>query len=240
MSTTQNTTSSNMYNPASMNTFNAFQQPYGQAINQMMQNPLGFVSPMFNLSGQMAQQNAAQQGATQMGNLFNNLNASGFSGVNLPAFMQSQIAAQGRATSANQSNAFLQNQLAKNQAALGVQQFGASQAGGYRPLQTGNTQIQQQGGMGTWLPQIAGMGLSAAMGMPGLFGGGGGNAGPFNANTNYGSYGQNSLLGTGTFDTGPMPSFSAYTPTAGYYPSAGSPGYVSPNSFGSGWQNPWG
>lgn len=172
MPTTQTTSSSNQYNPASMNTFNAFQQPYGQTINQMMSNPLGFVSPIYNLSGQMAQANAAQQGARGMGNLTNNLAASGFSGVNLPAYMQSQINAQGRATSGMQANAFLQNQLAKNQAALGVQQFGASQAGGYRPLQTGNTQTQMQSGLGTWLPQVAGMGLSAAMGgFGGMFGG---------------------------------------------------------------------
>ena len=163
MSTKKTTTSTNQYNSQSMGQYNKLQNQYGGLLSQYMNNPMGAVSGIYDQSGQMAQQNAAQLGQSGMSNLANNQAASGFGGTNMPAYMQSQIAAQGRATSGMQSNAFLQNNLAKNQAALGVQQFGASQAGMYRPLQTGGTQTKQTGGLGSWLPQVAGGALGMAM-----------------------------------------------------------------------------
>ena len=163
MSTTKTIQATNQYNPQSMNTFNQLQPQLGSLFQQYMQNPLGVVNPTYNLSGQMAQQNAARLGQSGMQNLQGNMAATGFSGVNLPAYMQSQIAAQGRATSSLEANAFLQNELARNQAAIGVQQFGASGAGSYSPLQTGGTGKESQGGLGTWLPQVIGTGLSMLM-----------------------------------------------------------------------------
>lgn len=163
MSTKQTTTSTNAYNPQSMGQYNALQSGYGGLLQQYMNNPMSAVSSIYNQSGQMAQQNAALLGQSAMSNLVNNQAAAGFGGTNMPAYMASQIAAQNRATSGMQANAFLQNNLARNQAALGVQQFGASQAGMYRPLQTGGTQTQMQSGLGSWLPQVAGLGLAAGM-----------------------------------------------------------------------------
>lgn len=168
MSTKQTTTSTNAYNSQSMGQYNSLQSGYGGLLQQYMNNPMSAVSGIYNQSGQMAQQNAALLGQSAMSNLTGNQAAAGFGGVNMPAYMASQIAAQNRATSGMQANAFLQNNLARNQAALGVQQFGASQAGMYRPLQTGGTQTQTQGGLGSWLPQVAGMGIGAAMGAFGM------------------------------------------------------------------------
>lgn len=185
MSTKNTTTSTNQYNSQSMGQYNKLQNQYGGLLSQYMNNPMGAVSGIYDQSGQMAQQNAAQLGQSGMSNLANNQAASGFGGTNMPAYMQSQIAAQGRATSGMQSNAFLQNNLAKNQAALGVQQFGASQAGMYRPLQTGGTQTKQTGGLGSWLPQVAGGALGMAMaGMTGGASGGAGMMGGFGQSPN--------------------------------------------------------
>lgn len=162
MSTKKTSTSTTAFNQPSLNAFNAMQPQVQALLQQYMSNPLAAVNPIYNLSGQLAQRNAARLGQSAMSNLSNNMAASGFGGVNMPAFMQSQIAAQNRATSGLQANAFLQNQLAKNQAALGVQQFGLGGAQSYRPLVTGGTNVESQSGLGSWLPQVLGAGLGIA------------------------------------------------------------------------------
>lgn len=162
MSTKKTSTSTTAFNQPSLNAFNAMQPQVQALLQQYMNNPLAAVNPIYNLSGQLAQRNAARLGQSAMSNLSNNMATSGFGGVNMPAFMQSQIAAQNRATSGLQANAFLQNQLAKNRAALGVQQFGLSGAQSYHPLVTGGTNVESQSGLGSWLPQVVGAGLGMA------------------------------------------------------------------------------
>lgn len=76
------------------------------------------------------------------------------------AFNQSMLASAGRQQSGQVAGAY-QNAL------LGAQQLqlqATQQAQGYNPLQTGQTQTQTKSGLGTWLPQVAGMAIQAGMG----------------------------------------------------------------------------
>lgn len=177
MSTKKQTTSTNTYNPASMNAFNGLQPQIQSLLQQYMTNPNSVVAPFYNQATQQAQKNAAQLGQSGISNISGNMAASGFGGTNMPAYMASQIATQNRATSGLQSNAFLQGKLGQAGAALGVQQAGLAGAQGYRPLQTGGTQTQSTSGLGTWLPQLAGTAIGAFAGpLGGMFKGSGGGA----------------------------------------------------------------
>lgn len=162
MSTKQQQTSTNQYNPGSLTTFNALQGPAAGLLQTYMNNPEAAVSPYYNLAIQQGVQQAGLAGQTAMSNITGNMAATGFGGQNMPAFIASQMAAQQRATSGAEANASIQGNLAKQQAALGVQQAGLQGALGYKPLQTGGTQVNQTGGLGSWLPQIIGAGLGAA------------------------------------------------------------------------------
>jgi hypothetical protein len=75
-------------------------------------------------------------------------------------FAQSQLDRAARANTALQSNAFSQNLFAADQR----RQNATRSAMGYQPLVTGQTgdQTTKTSGLGTWLPQVAGMGLAAA------------------------------------------------------------------------------
>jgi hypothetical protein len=212
MSTTKTSTSTNTYNQGSMNAFNALQPQVQNLLQQYMNNPNAVVSPFYDLATQAAQRQANVLGANMNANVTGNLAASGFGGTNLPAFLSSQIAANNRAASGMRSNAFLQGQLGKAGAALGVQQMGLSGASAYRPLQTGGKTTETQGGLGSWLPQLAGAGLGLA-GM--AFGGG---AGAFPAAS---SMGQNAF---GNFVS------PGFTPQNAAAPSVGMPSNVG-NSF---------
>ena len=173
MSTTKTTTSSNQstntYNPQSMGLFQQFGQAGGGALMDMLQNPLQQTG--FNQRLQMGNQNAFNLAARNNSNIMNR--ASMFGGNQMPGFLQNQMTQSGNWLAGQQSQNFNQNLLYADQ----MRQMAMGQALGYRPLQTGGTstgtQQQKTGGLGTWLPQVAGMGLSLATGgLP--FGGGGG------------------------------------------------------------------
>jgi hypothetical protein len=55
------------------------------------------------------------------------------------------------------------------QGAAGTRNNALASAMNFRPLQTGGTSVQQTSGLGTWLPQVVGMGMAAVTG--GLSGG---------------------------------------------------------------------
>lgn len=154
MGTKQTTTTTNQYNPAGMSTYNALQAPMSTLLNQNINNP--YNNTGFN--SRMAQGTQANQGlassagaSTQQANT-----ALGTTGGG--AFSNYLNAAQGRANSANQGQ--MSNSLILGAAQNRNQSL--QTAMGYRPLQTGGTQTQQTSGLGTWLPQVIGAGLSVA------------------------------------------------------------------------------
>lgn len=180
MSTKNVTTSqqSGVFAPAGMANYNQFQGAGGNALMQYMSDPMQ--STFFNQRVAMGNQN--------LFNLFNRNNqnimnrASLFGGNQMPGFLQNQLTQSGYQLSGAQAQNFNQNLFYADQARQNAMYQGLN----YRPLQTGSTgtQTQQTSGLGTWLPQVAGMGLSAlTMGMGGMPGmGGGGGAASFGGN----------------------------------------------------------
>jgi hypothetical protein len=158
---TQNTTqSTNQYNPASMNTYNAFQGATMGNLMSMASNPLG--SSYFQ--NQLAQQKnqAMQVGQRSQNNLLQNMRAGGGILSNSAGFMGAQLQRNNIANSTMQSNAFnsaMGSALNNRTAAMMSMQA-------YQPLQTGQTSTQSTSGLGTWLPQVAGAALNMAA--PGL------------------------------------------------------------------------
>src|SRR5205807_3073664 len=97
--------------------------------------------------------------------------ASMFGGANVPGFLQNQFLQSGNQLAANQANNFNSQLMYANNLRFNA----ANNMMNWRPLQTGSTgtQTQTTSGLGTWLPQVAGMGLSlATMGMGGMGDGG--------------------------------------------------------------------
>jgi hypothetical protein len=162
MGTKQTTTSTNQYSPTGMATYNALQAPATGLLNSNINNP--YNNTGFNT--RMAQGTMANTGfgnaagaSTQQAN-----SALGTTGG--AAFNNYQAASQGRANAANQGQ--MTNSLLLGAAQNRNQSLTAAM--NYRPLQTGGTQTQQTSGLGTWLPQVIGAGISAFTG--GMGGGG--------------------------------------------------------------------
>ena len=167
MGTTTTTQSTNQYNPAANTAYNAFQPQIMSQLMQMAQNPLG--NSYFQ--HQLAQQQSAAQQISQrsQSNSLQNLRTGGGVLSNSGGVAASLINRNQMQGSALQSNAFnsamnsaLQN---RNMALMSMQQ--------YQPLQTGNNTTQSTGGLGTWLPQVAGTAMNmVAPGLSSMMGGG--------------------------------------------------------------------
>lgn len=160
-----------------MSQYQGLQGGLGKAIGGYMNQP--FSNPFFQTQQQMGTRQAQNLGGTQMSDLLRNMTSSGMQGgASSPAGLEMQQN-QGRANSGMQANLGFLNPV---QNALGMQQNAMQLAENYRPLQTGQNQTQSTGGLGTWLPQLAGAALGGltggGMGALGhLFGGGGGGGG---------------------------------------------------------------
>lgn len=169
MGTKTNQTSTNTYNPASMNAYNAMQPQIQSGWSSLQSNPLSNPYVQAAYTGAMGQ--AGQQGQNMMSNI-GQAASGGFGGMNTPGFLQAQQGQAQRATSGLQQQAFT------NAMGQGAGQE-ASILGGmqnYQPLKTGGTQVTSQSGLGTWLPQLAGTLGGAALGAfnpMSLFGGAG-------------------------------------------------------------------
>lgn len=174
MGTTQTTQQTGQYDPGSKALFGQLTSALGPMLTGYMQNPFG--NPFFQTQQQMGTRQAQNLGATGTSNITRNMASGGFGSASSP-FAAEMLANQGRANTGLQANLGFLNPV---QNALALQQWAGGLGAGYRPLQTGQTQTQSTGGLGTWLPQVAGMALGAATGMPGAGGGGffgGGGAG---------------------------------------------------------------
>jgi hypothetical protein len=163
MPTKNTTTNTAQFDPNSKDTYNSFLNGGSNVLRQDISNPMSQIG--FNQ--RIAQGNQ---------NLFNNFqrmnsnvaNRASLFGGQTPGFASSQLNRNQRALSAGQNQNFNQNLLYADQ----VRQNAASQMLNFRPLQTGSTSTQQQSGLGTWLPQVASMGLGIATGgMSSLAGG---------------------------------------------------------------------
>lgn len=171
MSTTKTTktdqTDKYQFNQAGMDAYNKMTPQMAQVIQMYMSNPL--TASYFQNQLGMANKQIGQQGQSDIFTLLHNARSAGQGGNN--PYLQGQLAKQGRAGSANRANAFTQLLLG----AEGNRRWAAGGAGGYQPLQTGatmnSTQTQKTSGLGTWLPQVAGIGLGLATGGLGFAGG---------------------------------------------------------------------
>lgn len=157
MGTTTKTQQTNAYDPTSMKAFQSGTPAWEGQAQQFTQNP--YSGPQFQFERQMGTQNAQLQNQTNQNQLLQNAVAGGMSGgASNPALLE-MMANQMRGGTQNtaQQGFYAPMQLAGQRQ---MQSMGMLQ--GYRPLQTGQTQTQSTGGLGTWLPQVAGMGFRAA------------------------------------------------------------------------------
>lgn len=151
-------TQTNQYDPTSMGAYNTLTQGLSSAVSGYMNNPFG--NPFFQQQQQMGMGQANNMNQTGMANLTRNMSMSGMQ-QNSPAalaLMQNQM----RAGTANTANLGFMNPTNN---ALGMQQNAMGLASSYRPLQTGGTQTSTQSGLGSWLPQVAGMAGQIGMGI---------------------------------------------------------------------------
>lgn len=161
MSTTQKTSS--QFAPSGMATYNAVQPNLAQTLSYYLGGQSGgvgsnagpFGSSLFKSAYGQGTINAQQQGQTAMGNI--GQNAAQFGGGNVPGFLQSQAKQAGYQTSGAQQNSYWNALNSTVNSQLGA----ASTAAGFKPLQTGQTQTTS--GLGTWLPQLLGAGISAGL-----------------------------------------------------------------------------
>lgn len=219
MSTTNTTSGSNQsslqFNPAAQQQYNNLVTSGGNQLQGMINNPFG--NALYSMGAAASQKGAAQQGQNNMGVLNQNQKTQGLGGQAGAGWLAAQKAMTGRANASMMSQANVSNvmnALQRQMAATGMGMSFAPQLTG----QSGNfSQTQSTGGLGTWLPQVAGMalggltgglssGLGAAMTQTGA-GSGGGYAAP---STTQGG----GIAGPGSSFTG----FGMAPPSAGLNP----------------------
>lgn len=154
MGTKNTTQSTNQYNPQSLSTYQALQGP-----SSNMQQ--GFISNPYNNSTYNAQK--AQGGilntAAQTGRAGVSSNQAGALGTG-----QGAQAGLGMSNSLTNSMTSGRTNSALMMGAAQLRQQALGSAMNYRPLQTGGTQTQTTGGLGTWLAPIIGGAAAAAKG----------------------------------------------------------------------------
>lgn len=173
MGTTNKTTGSNQsnlqFNPLSQGVYNQLVQGGGNVLQGFINNPFG--NSLYQMGAGQAQQGAKQLGNQNMQALQQNQLVQGLGGQAGQGWLGAQQAQTGRANQAMSSQANVSNVLAALQRQMAATGMGMS----FSPQLTGQSgnfsQTQSTSGLGTWLPQLLGAGMSAAMG--GLTGGAG-------------------------------------------------------------------
>lgn len=158
MPTTQKTQQTGNFAPGQLENLQNLQGISVPLISGWMQNPTG--NPFFQQQQALGTQQAGRLNATGASDITRNLTSGGFGGASSP-FAAEMMANQGRAATGLQSQLGFQNPMGFAQQLYGL---GAQLAQGYRPFQTGQTQTQSTQGLGTWLPQVANLGLGLATG----------------------------------------------------------------------------
>jgi hypothetical protein len=137
----------------------------GSVLPGFMTNPFG--TPQFKQSQQLGTTQANNLNQTATSGLVNNMIGSGMAGGASNPASTEMLQNQARANTSNTANlGFIQ----PTQQALGTQQAALGTAAGFKPLQTGGTNVQSTQGLGTLLPQLLGAagGLAAGIGTGGL------------------------------------------------------------------------
>ena len=187
MGTTNTTTGSNtsqlQFNPLAQGVYNNLIGGAGQQLQGYINSP--FSNPQYTLGAAQLQAGAKAAGQQNMNMLNQNQLAQGLGGQAGQGWLGAQRAQTGRANQAMSSQANIQNVLA----ALQRQQSAIGTGLSFSPQLTGQTgqfsQTSSMGGLGSWLPQLLGAGLSAGIGAANA---GGGTSGLF-ANPTGGSVG---------------------------------------------------
>ncbi len=159
--TNQSSSSALNYDPSSLSLYKNLTGAGGKVLSGYMNNPFG--NPAYTMGLQQSVRGATQAGANNMQALTQRMKASGLTGQAGAGFLQAQGAQQGRANQSLLSQANIANVMAAMQRQLGATGMGMS----YSPLMTGeNSQGQStttKSGLGTWLPQLIGAGVSGLM-----------------------------------------------------------------------------
>jgi hypothetical protein len=151
------------FDPASKGIYDLLTKAGSGQLLQQIQNPFG--NPAYQLGLGQSQKAAGQAGQNLMKTLQQNQKVSGLFGNGGNAFQMAQQGKIGRTTAGLQSNANIQNIMN----AFARQQGSIAQAMSFNPLMTGeksnSQQTQTTSGVGSWLPQVAGMAMQAGLGM---------------------------------------------------------------------------
>lgn len=154
-STKKTTDTTNKYDPASMNIFHQLGSAGSNTLQDYMKDPLkaSYFQNQVGIMNRFSQ----QSGLRNINALLGQRGMMG--GGATPGWLSSNIGRIGRQTGASQS----QNVLQALMNAESRRYSAAGNALSYRPLQTGQHSEEQTSGLGTWLPQVIGMGASAAL-----------------------------------------------------------------------------
>jgi hypothetical protein len=153
MSTQTEQKSSAQFDPTSMGVFQGFQPQFGKAVSSEVTDP--YSNMFFNQQLGMQQEAFGAGASARTQALLQRAQALGIN-PSSPAYF-SQLNQLQRQMDSERSGGFNQLLLQAGQ----LRQGALGMMGAYRPLQTGQTQTQTQSGLGTWLPQVAGMAIKA-------------------------------------------------------------------------------
>lgn len=170
MGTKTQTDTSQKFDPGSMNRYQGWQSSMMPVLQQLFQNPTG--SPFFNQNLQQNTKAATQVGGRNASNALLNFQRSGIGGGSLGGgAKQSLLAGIGRYNSSLQYQGFSNTMNQAQSDRWNAGQLGSAM---FQPLNTGSSSTQTTGGLGTWLPQLAGAAIGGLTGaLTGGFGGGG-------------------------------------------------------------------
>ena len=156
MGTKNTTTTTDVFNPTALSTYNALQGPGAGALGASMSNPQGNQnSTLLSNTGQAASRGLAASGAQAV--------SGNAAALHAPTATASNNAAEGRsaaAIGAQTGNSLFLGAEQRSQSAIGASMQ-------YRPLQTGGTNTQSTSGAGTYAAPIIGAGLSVGLGVLG-------------------------------------------------------------------------
>lgn len=160
--TTSDTSNKLNFDPGSKSIYDMLTKSGSGVLNDYISNPFG--NDTYKLGLGQSQKGAASQGNNLMQSMLQNMKVSGLSGKSGNAFQLAQMGKIGRGTASMSSQANIQNIMQALQRQLTATGMGMS----FNPLLTGekghSDETQQTSGLGTWLPQLLGAGLSGAMG----------------------------------------------------------------------------
>jgi len=161
--TDQSSSSALNYDPSSLNLYKNLTKSGGNFLTGLINNPFG--NPFYTMGLQQSVRGATQAGANNMNALTQRMKASGLSGQAGAGWLQAQGAQTGRANQSMLSQANIANVMNAMNRQMGATGMGMS----YSPLMTGENSTGSssttKSGLGTWLPQLLGAGVSGLMAM---------------------------------------------------------------------------